>query len=190
MNKFQGEITAGGNGYSLQLQDGRLEMIFAFRVPDHAFWVRTEKPMELNRWHHVAATFDGVRNAKNITLYVDGVPQATEILRDILNEANDVKEPFRVGGVSDVRFHGMIDEVRVYDTNLSAEDIRILSVPKSVNDLAAAKPAQYSQAEKEKIRRAFLTSAAPKPLRDAFIELSGVAGTAAPSSMRISLPSW
>jgi hypothetical protein len=173
ISKFHGEISAGGNGYSLQLQDGKLEMIFAFRVPDHAFWVRTEKPMELNRWHHVAATFDGVRNAKDITLYVDGMPQPCEVLRDILNETNEVKEPFRIGGVSDRRFQGMIDEVRVYDSNLSAEDIRILSVPKSVDQLAAVSVVPHSQPERDKIRRAFLASgAAPKQLRDSFFEMA------------------
>ena len=161
------------HGYILELKDGKVFFNAGSRWIDHNIRIETEKPIELNRWHHVMVTYDGNRAARGVTLFVDGAPQAVKVLMDIFNESPRVSDPFRIGGGggSENRFHGLIDEVRVYNTNLSAEDVRILSVSKSLNELAGIAPAQRTQAESDKIRRAFLASnAAPARVRDAFRE--------------------
>src|SRR5262249_1180597 len=177
INRFEDGIREGGKGYTLQLKDGKVEMMFAYRVPDHALRVETEKPIELNRWHHVMVTYAGIREAKYLTLYVDGAAQKLNIMMDVLNETNPVKEPLRIGGGAEGEnaFHGLIDEVRVYNTDLSPEEIGILSVSKTLNELALSLPAQRSQAESDKIRRAFLDSAAvPTEIQLAFRQLTSL----------------
>ena len=78
----------------------------------------TEKPIELNRWHHVLGVYDGSREARGLTLFVDGVPQATAAMVDILNDPPTVRDPLRIGGGGgpENRFSGLIDDVRVYKT--------------------------------------------------------------------------
>jgi hypothetical protein len=166
-----------GKGYILQLRDGKIFFNAGFRWIDHNIRVESQKAIELNRWHHVMVTYGGARAARSVTLFVDGAPQTVNVLMDILNESPRVRDPLRIGGGGgpENRFHGLIDDVRVYDTELTTEEVGILSVSKSLNELAALSPAQRNKAESAKIRSAFLDSArAPVEVRDAFEQLTNL----------------
>ena len=72
------------------------------------------------RWHHIA----GVKSASTLTIYIDGVLDASGSFAgspDVSNAAN-----FIIGatGVPAAYFNGNIDEVRVYNTNLSLAQIQ------------------------------------------------------------------
>ena len=76
----------------------------------------------LNRWYHIV----GVRDGNIITIYVDGVAGATTDTVGILT-SEDVNT-WSIGRLSDDPsyhryFNGLIDEVRVYNRALSAEEI-------------------------------------------------------------------
>jgi hypothetical protein len=79
----------------------------------------------LNQWFHLTGTYDG-RTAR---LYVDGV----QICREWLSRAGGIKMPdvpFTVSGYLDTtgnvvdEITGMIDEVRIYNRTLSADEIQ------------------------------------------------------------------
>lgn len=85
----------------------------------------TKKPHELNRWYHVAATFDGSMHR----LYVDG---------KLAHEAKGFfkfsrGEPIRIGAKGDETtpkhafFTGDLDEVRIYNRALSGDEIVALA---------------------------------------------------------------
>jgi len=71
-------------------------------------------------WHQVSAIFD--RDA-NLVIYVDGVPVAT---RDISGESGSIDndESLKISS----RFHGSIDEVRIYNRALSAGEVKALYI--------------------------------------------------------------
>ncbi|HBG26475.1 MAG: hypothetical protein A2Y10_06185 [Planctomycetes bacterium GWF2_41_51] len=84
-----------------------------------------------NKWHHIVGTFDGVALEKKI--YVDGDLKRTDIVES--NEISHTSRGFAIGaGVNsdDVTttsgITGAVDEVRLYDTVLSADDITELYV--------------------------------------------------------------
>jgi hypothetical protein len=173
VTRFQGEPQ--GKGYGMRINDRRLEMLFAFRTPDHDILVDTEKQLELNRWHHVMATYGGNPEARNVALYVDGIRQDVKVIGDLLTESATIKEPLRIGGEggSQNRFHGLIDDVRVFDTELTPEEAGILAASKTLNELGGVPPAQRTKAESDKVRSAFLTSgAAPASINDLFQQLT------------------
>src|SRR3984893_16640173 len=146
-------------------------MEIAFRWIDHGIGIETENPVELNRWHHIAASYGGGRAARSVSFYVDGEIQKSNLLMDILNESARTRDPLRIGGGGGpaIRFHGLIDEVRFYNAELTPKEIGILSVSKSLNELAAVPPAMRTKAESDKIRTAFFDSgAATGEIRDVF----------------------
>lgn len=75
-----------------------------------------------NVWHHVAAIYDGSR----VKLYIDGVEDAD----DTLTPPVDTNESFYVGAAAkntpENHFRGNIDEVRVWDTALSVDQLRFV----------------------------------------------------------------
>ncbi|HYM11394.1 MAG TPA: DUF1553 domain-containing protein, partial [Bryobacterales bacterium] len=155
------------SGYGLMLKDGHVQLDMAARWLDDALRVETADPIEMNRWHHVLATYDGSREAAGVRIYVDGRPQKIKAIIDELNQSFASKEPLRIGagGGPPNRFHGSIDDVRVYHEALSPEDAAIVATAASVRDIAALPPAERAKAQSDKIRLAFLETSAPAEIR-------------------------
>jgi hypothetical protein len=162
----------GSRGYGLYLKDGLLQMSMVASDQDDNALVETERPIELNRWHHVTASYGGGQEARNIRIFVDGEPQKVKVLLDTLSLA-PMKAPLRIGGDGGPgnKFRGLIDEVRVYNVELTPEQAGMLAVSKSINELAVLLPPQRTRAESDKIRNAFLENAGPPEIRQALRQL-------------------
>ncbi len=134
--KFQGKEGAilsrmekgpGFRGHDLLIGDSKLELHLISKWPDDALKVRTKEVLPANQWLHVFATHDGSAKAAGVKLYVNGK------LRDLDAPTNRLKgtitnsEPLRIGSRNtQMPFTGSIDDVRLYDRALTAEEIRQL----------------------------------------------------------------
>jgi mono/diheme cytochrome c family protein len=162
-----------GEGYSIAFQRGKLQVNLVQRWLDDAIRVETAEPIDCSTWHHVVVTYDGTREAKGIGIYVDGRPRTIHVHLDELNQTFDVKEPLRIGGGggSAGRFHGALDEIRIYDHVLNPQDVLILATPDSLSAICAVPPAGRSPAQAAKLRSFFLENRAPAALREALASL-------------------
>ena len=100
--------------------------------------VSSRDALPLNRWIHVAATYDGSRLASGITLYADGRKVDTLSELDYSNGGIKTKEPFRIGAGADEDggLIGGIDEVVVYDRELTGEEASMLAVADNLSEIA------------------------------------------------------
>ncbi len=157
-------------GYTLQLKDGKVQISVVYGWAFNGVRIETEKPLELGKWHHVSASYDGSREARGLTLIVDGVRQPTTVQVDVLNDPPSTREPLRIGGGGgpENRFQGLIDEVRIYGRVLTDDEVAVLFSTRPLNEIAKRTEAERAAAEQAKLRGAFLESPdAPEPLRQA-----------------------
>lgn len=127
---------AGYRGYDLGVVAGvwlRLTTRWAdndarFR---RAIKVVTRQPLARDRWYHIAAVYDGSGRAAGVRIYVNGVLQALTVDRDDVGATIRSSAPLQIGARGDGRvFEGGIDDVRVYDRALRAEEIeRLVLLP-------------------------------------------------------------
>jgi hypothetical protein len=99
------------------------------------------------RWHHVAATFDGITQQ----LYVDGAPagkparckKPSDLARNSypLTIGLDRSNPDVASGEDKASFAGSMDEVMVFDRALSAKEVRKLCDSQAAVPIAASGPA-------------------------------------------------
>ena len=77
--------------------------------------------MEMDRWYHVAATYDG----EKVRLYVDGQNDGSFDVSGALNMIGDLKLGSR--SIDSEFFQGAIDNVRIFSRNLDALELKIWS---------------------------------------------------------------
>ena len=84
----------------------------------HSAW-GTEGALKLNRWHHLAMTYDGA----DLKLYLDGAPVGSAAVN---KKRTPGRHPLAIGRRQDgyVYFKGAIDEARIYNRALSADEIK------------------------------------------------------------------
>jgi len=157
------------DGYYLVVDHGRLQVNLVKRWLDDALRVETEASLAPDAWQHVLVTYDGSRGASGVAVYIDGKPQKLKIVLDLLNQTFATKEPFRIGGGNgpEGRFHGLIDDVHVYDGVVSENEIQVLATAETIGDLRTIPVDRRTVAQSIKLRACFLERAAALPIREA-----------------------
>ncbi len=157
-------------GYAVVFRDGRIEVDLVKRWLDDALRVETEERFPADQWRHVTVTYDGSRVAEALKVYVDGRPARLRVLLDDLNQSFETKEPLRIGAGNgpEGRFHGLIDDVRLFERVLEPEEAEVLACADAITDLASSLPKQRTRAQARKLRRYYIEQQAPAPLRTAW----------------------
>jgi len=94
-------------------------------------------PLELNRWHHLALTFDG----RDLTVFADGIATAS---KSVNRKRSPGSKPFAIGrrpdGFATSQFVGLVDEVRLYSRALSNVELKAMadSPARAPNDVTKA----------------------------------------------------
>ncbi len=170
-----------GRGYGVYLNQGKVHVHLTSNYADDAIRMETEEALAPRRWYHVAVTYTGSRMAEGVHVYLDGKPVKTKVLLDALyrpfrNAGAAFKDPFRIGGGGgpDHRFHGQIDDVRIYARTLNPEEISALAVGEPINAIARKSPAERSDAERAQLRWYFLENAAGAEVQDSWKRLTAL----------------
>jgi hypothetical protein len=82
-------------------------------------FVAGSSKLSINKWTHVACTFDGT----SLNLYVNGVVQDTSNSPGTIDEAIGGRYVVGADNATDQTFKGRFDDVRLYDRALSAAEI-------------------------------------------------------------------
>lgn len=165
-----------GEGYSVHLQDGRVQVNLVKRWLDDAIRVESVAVLPAGEWVHLAVVYDGTRLAAGIRLYVNGVEVPLTVRLDRLNQTFAVKgEPFRIGG-GHSHFCGAISDVRVYGRDLSSEEVELLAVPESVAEIVRLGVAERTVVQRRKLEGMYLERHADGVLREVFEQLPALRG--------------
>ncbi|MEO0330358.1 MAG: DUF1553 domain-containing protein, partial [Bacteroidota bacterium] len=124
-------------GYELFLDElNRISVRLTHDLPDHCLQVITSDSIPVNDWSQVMFTYDGSSQAQGIKIYINGKLAPTQTLynrlyksiRTINAELQKQSQPIKVGrshrfALDIGLFQGAIDEVRVYDRQLSGLEV-------------------------------------------------------------------
>lgn len=147
-------------GYDLLLEGGKPAMHLIHHWPDNGLKVIAKKPVALNGWHHVLATYDGSGKGAGVTIYVDGQAQELDFTSDNLTGTIKTDQPLRLGRRSTSNpFRGLIDDVQFFGARLTADDARRVADgtdPVGLGEVLVIAPDQRTPEQREKLRRYFL----------------------------------
>lgn len=156
-----------GGGYHLQVtDDGRLQLNMGKRWLDDSLRVETIKKIDTGRWVHVFVTYDGTRRSDAVTFYIDGQPVEHVANLDAINQSFENDEPFRIGA-GHSNFVGMIDEARVFDRELTPDEVAVVADHRSIPDLIRSSTSERGETGQVKIREFVIQQAGSKAVRQA-----------------------
>jgi hypothetical protein len=161
-------------GYGVFFINGKVHFNLVNVWADDSFRVETENKLPAGQWHHVLATFDSLQPQEKVQIFVNGKQQRLKINQGrLFRQFADSGANLRIGagGAPDLRFKGIIDEVRVYEVLPDDEMIAILACADSLERIAAIPPEQRTEGQRLKILNAFLEKAAPVPTQGLWQEL-------------------
>jgi mono/diheme cytochrome c family protein len=132
---------SGSRGYELLIEEGALSAALIHFWPGNALRVRAVDPLPLDRWVHVAMTYDGGSRAAGLSIHVDGLRAETRTVRDALTRTISggdhtltLGQRFRDIGLAG----GRVDELRVYDRQLVDAEVRHLATGEPLPSLLAS----------------------------------------------------
>ena len=118
------KVIAGGKKIVLEVTpDEPHKFSWGYRLDEWGWQqgVVSDTVAEAGKWFHLAATYNG----KGCDLYINGVREAG--FSAMTGTLNKTDEPMMIGAYTPGhpgKFSGIIDEVKIYDRELSADEIR------------------------------------------------------------------
>jgi hypothetical protein len=144
-------------GFDLLLAGGKLTAHLIHRWPEDALHVVSKSELPLNEWKHVFATYDGSSKGEGLKIYIDGKVQDVEITHNQLTGTTITEKPLRIGRrTSGAPFKGYIDDVRIYDRELRADEVVAVSLADGLSDLLAVSLEQRTADQIASISKAYL----------------------------------
>ena len=130
---------AGSRGYQLLLEDGKPSFSLIHFWPGNAIRVRATSALKLNAFVHIGITYDGSSKASGVRIFVDGEPAELEVVQDQLtkNITGGGHDHIAIGArFRDIGFKkGVVDEFRIFDRELSALEVRELTMSGAMNSV-------------------------------------------------------
>ncbi|MDW8197549.1 MAG: DUF1553 domain-containing protein [Gemmataceae bacterium] len=155
-------------GWDVWVEGNRIAMHLIHAFPEQALKVSCNNPVPVNQWVHVAVVSNGSAKASGITIYVNGQPQPTTTQTDKLSGTTKTEVPFTIGQ----RAHGEgrllganIEDIRLYDSELSAEQVGQLMRYAAVAEVLTKPVAQRTAAEVDSVYSWWLATF-DQPTRD------------------------
>jgi hypothetical protein len=138
LHRTKAASDAASRGYDLLLEDGKPTFSLTHFWPGNAIRIQTKEPLPLDTWTHIAVRYDGSSKAAGLTLYLNGAPADTAIIRDNLFKTiryeSDKPKLTIAARFRDVGFKdGAIDELYVFDRQLSTLEIEALAQLRTIN---------------------------------------------------------
>jgi hypothetical protein len=165
-------------GYDLLIREGRVRVHLNVQWADDSIRVETTTRIPADEWTHIAVTVDGSRTADGVAVYVNGELQEVHVEIDSLYQSFGNNGPLRIGANGDPspknRFRGRIDDARAFGATLTAAEVAILAVPRSVADILAIAAPNRSNAERLKVRACYLACGADEEIANAHQQLAGL----------------
>ena len=115
-------------GYNIFIHERRIYVHLIHKWPSNTILVVSRGTIDLDRWHHVMVTVDGSSKAAGVTIYLDGSREPAEITHDTLTGSLRTDKPLYLGRrYTERSYRGLLDDVRIYDRALSADEVKGLA---------------------------------------------------------------
>jgi hypothetical protein len=150
-------------GWDVEFHGLRPSVHLIHKWPDDAIHVQADEDLPADTFTHFAFTYDGSGKASGLKLYVNGMLAKSTVRKDNLQGSIQSKTPFHIGrrGTLGTPFHGRIDDLKVYRSELLPNEVAVLGAGDSLK-IAAISEKDRSKNQKEQLEKFYRQTQAPE----------------------------
>lgn len=149
---------ADARGFEILWYKSQPRINLAHRYGSDGIEVVAKDKFSSGQWRHLVATYDGSSKAAGLKVYVDGKPSEATVRRDSLSGSIASKEPWRIAWKgTGIGFEGGVDEFRLFDRVLNADEISTLHWREFLDGTLAIKADKRTKAQATKLEGYYIT---------------------------------
>ncbi|HZQ94495.1 MAG TPA: DUF1553 domain-containing protein [Candidatus Sulfotelmatobacter sp.] len=141
----------GARGWQLRIKERKLAFALSSKAPQNAATIETkEKVLIEGRWNHIVATYSGSGKADGMKIYVDGQPQALNVVRDGLHGSVRTSAPMTFGRMwpdADPLRQSAFQDFRFYSRELESREAARLPFEDYVSEIVRRPLSTWSEDE-------------------------------------------
>ncbi len=152
-------------GLDLWLEGNRIGAHIIHDWPENAIKVTTKAPLAKDQWHHVFVTYNGSGTADGLQIYLNGLRQSERTANDkSLSASIRTDVPLKIGGRSggSTPAGTRVNDVRIYDALLTAEEIADIASATRIAYLAAQPSVSRSAEQSQELFAWWLDRQSPE----------------------------
>ena len=145
---------SGFDGYQMFIRgNGEIRFFIGRYTGNAAFspwlYIRTNSnAWNDNNWHNIILTYNGNQNTSGLKIYIDSALQSVSTLFNNTPSINSTSSEFMIGarGITSSAggfFDGNIDEVSIFNSELSASDVTSIYNSGVPNDISSLSPVSW-----------------------------------------------
>ncbi len=153
----------GSRGWDIELHGLRPSVHLIHRWPEDLIHIQADEDLPAKAFTHLAVTYDGSGKAAGLKLYLNGVLAKSSVKKDNLVGSIHTDTPFSIGrrGESSALFHGHIDDLRIFQRELSPLEIASVTAAETYK-LIAIPTADRSKKQSEQLEKFFRQTMVPE----------------------------
>ena len=149
IQRIVGKCLSNGYGYSVYKYSGtHLYFLLGEYATNYIRGTYNFSSLSDGNYHHIVWTYDGSRSATGMNLYIDGVQMSisTSSVGTVIGLVTSAEFMLGAGYKSSSPLHpynGILDEVSIFNTELSASDVTTIYNSGTPNNISALSPLGY-----------------------------------------------
>ena len=153
---------ANNRGFFVAASGPKLQVMIANQWPLNSLFVTTSDKLKLvpDQWQHIFVTYDGSSKAAGIRIYLNGVTDEQGTTGDSLTSSIRNSKTLLIGrryeGDKGSPFKGLIDDVRIYDRELSKSEVEGLAGLDPISPVLE-KGATLDNEQRQELRQYYLS---------------------------------
>ncbi|MGV8880425.1 MAG: DUF1553 domain-containing protein [Sphingobacteriaceae bacterium] len=169
-HKSQMERLYNFRGYHLYLKNNQLELDMAHVYPSNAITKVTHTPIPRNQWIQLTVTYNGSAKADGLKMFLNGKEMDMETTMDQLTKDilfnGGIQPGLQIGAWGRGRGFkdGKVDDILVYNRELTAFEVKVISRKATWQLLVNKDPAQLSVPERSDLKAYYLAAVNDKVL--------------------------
>ena len=131
-----------GTEWLFYMVGGKARLLLKDNINSATIFATGSTALTLNTWYHVGITYDG-NGLSGINIYVNGSLETLTTSGSGYVAMSNTSQPLELGKYSTLEFLGKLDEVAIFNSELSSSDITTIYNAGVPNDISSLSPISW-----------------------------------------------